>query len=175
MNLHGCDPVTVSVRAACREEDATDPQSRHKGKLDTESLLQSKGVNFTSVRPVYIYGPLNYNPVEEWFFHRLKAGRPILVPNSGMQVRPPTAGPQNISVFTIFRSAPGYVYMVKGYVARCASGPPRPGPQCSCLHAGTYDLVRKLWAARPKENRVRYPHNAGRGFDSPQNIRIRLK
>lgn len=31
-------------------------------------------------------GPLNYNPVEEWFFHRLKAGRPIPVPNSGMQV-----------------------------------------------------------------------------------------
>ena len=32
-------------------------------------------------------GPLNYNPVEEFFFHRLKAGRPICVPNSGMQVR----------------------------------------------------------------------------------------
>jgi pyruvate formate-lyase activating enzyme-like uncharacterized protein len=36
---------------------------------------------------VYIYGPLNYNPVEEFFFHRLKAGRPICVPGSGMQVR----------------------------------------------------------------------------------------
>jgi hypothetical protein len=43
-------------------------------------------VNFTSIRPVYIYGPLNYNPVEEYFFHRLKAGRPIVVPGSGMQV-----------------------------------------------------------------------------------------
>ena len=31
-------------------------------------------------------GPLNYNPVEEWFFHRIKAGRPIPVPNSGQQV-----------------------------------------------------------------------------------------
>ena len=31
-------------------------------------------------------GPLNYNPVEEWFFHRIKAGRPIPVPNSGLQV-----------------------------------------------------------------------------------------
>ncbi|GKU91155.1 hypothetical protein SLEP1_g5065 [Rubroshorea leprosula] len=68
------------------EIDAVDPKSRHKGKLNTETLLQSRGVNWTSIRPVYIYGPLNYNPVEEWFFHRLKAGRPIPVPNSGMQI-----------------------------------------------------------------------------------------
>jgi hypothetical protein len=70
-----------------REEDAVDPKSRHKGKLDTESYLERSGVNWTSVRPVYIYGPLNYNPVEEYFFHRLKAGRPIVVPGSGNQVR----------------------------------------------------------------------------------------
>ncbi|CAN0897291.1 Chloroplast stem-loop binding protein of 41 kDa b, chloroplastic [Linum grandiflorum] len=68
------------------EEDAVDPKSRHKGKLETESILESKGVNWTSIRPVYIYGPLNYNPVEEWFFHRLKAGRPIPIPNSGVQI-----------------------------------------------------------------------------------------
>lgn len=68
------------------EADAVDPKSRHKGKLETESLLESKGVNWTSIRPVYIYGPLNYNPVEEWFFHRLKAGRPIPIPNSGVQI-----------------------------------------------------------------------------------------
>ncbi|KAI4301681.1 hypothetical protein L6164_034934 [Bauhinia variegata] len=68
------------------ETDAVDPKSRHKGKLETESLLESKGVNWTSLRPVYIYGPLNYNPVEEWFFHRLKAGRPIPIPNSGIQI-----------------------------------------------------------------------------------------
>ncbi|XP_024543416.1 chloroplast stem-loop binding protein of 41 kDa b, chloroplastic isoform X2 [Selaginella moellendorffii] len=68
------------------EVDAVDPKSRHKGKLDTESLLQDKGVTWTSIRPVYIYGPLNYNPVEEWFFHRLKAGRPIPVPGSGLQI-----------------------------------------------------------------------------------------
>lgn len=69
-----------------REVDEGDPKSRHKGKLDTENLLNQRGVNWTSLRPVYIYGPLNYNPVEEWFFHRIKAGRPILVPNSGLQV-----------------------------------------------------------------------------------------
>ncbi|GMY21897.1 chloroplast stem-loop binding protein of 41 kDa b, chloroplastic isoform X2 [Fagus crenata] len=68
------------------EVDAVDPKSRHKGKLETESLLKSRGVNWTSLRPVYIYGPLNYNPVEEWFFHRLKTGRPIPIPNSGIQI-----------------------------------------------------------------------------------------
>ncbi|KIZ07150.1 NAD dependent epimerase/dehydratase family [Monoraphidium neglectum] len=57
-----------------------------RGKLDTEAYLERSGVNWTSIRPVYIYGPLNYNPVEEWFFHRLKAGRPIPVPGSGLQV-----------------------------------------------------------------------------------------
>ena len=66
--------------------DEVDPKSRHKGKLETESLLDSRGVNWTSIRPVYIYGPLNYNPVEEWFFHRLKAGRPIPIPSSGIQI-----------------------------------------------------------------------------------------
>lgn len=69
-----------------REEDDVDFKSRHKGKLFTEELLSKRGINWTSVRPVYIYGPLNYNPVEEWFFHRIKAGRPIPVPGSGMQV-----------------------------------------------------------------------------------------
>lgn len=68
------------------EVDAVDPKSRHKGKLDTESLLQTRGVNWTALRPVYIYGPLNYNPVEEWFFHRLKDGRPIPIPGSGIQI-----------------------------------------------------------------------------------------
>lgn len=68
------------------ETDAVDPKSRHKGKLNTENLLTTRGINWTSLRPVYIYGPLNYNPVEEWFFHRLKAGRPIPIPNSGLQM-----------------------------------------------------------------------------------------
>ncbi|CAL4899668.1 unnamed protein product [Urochloa decumbens] len=68
------------------ESDVVDPKSRHKGKLETESLLTSRGVNWTSIRPVYIYGPLNYNPVEEWFFHRLKAGRPIPIPGAGNQI-----------------------------------------------------------------------------------------
>lgn len=68
------------------EEDAVDPKCRHKGKLDTEELMDRSNINWTSIRPVYIYGPLNYNPVEEWFFHRIAAGRPVPVPNSGLQI-----------------------------------------------------------------------------------------
>ncbi|KAI5012601.1 hypothetical protein ZWY2020_024867 [Hordeum vulgare] len=54
--------------------------------LKLDLLPHSSSVNRTSIRPVYIYGPLNYNPVEEWFFHRLKAGRPIPIPNAGNQI-----------------------------------------------------------------------------------------
>ncbi|KAL3538310.1 hypothetical protein ACH5RR_001676 [Cinchona calisaya] len=84
-----CSSAGVYLKTDCPphfETDAVDPKSRHKGKLETESLLDARGVNWTSIRPVYIYGPLNYNPVEEWFFHRLKEGRPIPIPNSGIQI-----------------------------------------------------------------------------------------
>ncbi|MFS8025817.1 putative NAD-dependent epimerase/dehydratase, NAD(P)-binding domain superfamily [Helianthus anomalus] len=75
-----------SDRLPHRDIDAVDPKSRHKGKLETKPLLESKGVNYTSIRPGCIYDTLNYNPVEEWFFHRLKAGRTIPIPKSGLQV-----------------------------------------------------------------------------------------
>lgn len=38
-------------------------KSRHKGKLETEAYLKSIGIPFTSIRPTYIYGPMNYNPL----------------------------------------------------------------------------------------------------------------
>merc|ERR1719330_558639 len=44
------------------ESTPGDPNSRHKEKLSCENYLDSQGFNWTSVRPVYIYGPLNYNP-----------------------------------------------------------------------------------------------------------------
>jgi len=66
------------------EGDATDPQSRHRGKRDTEAYLEKAfaedGFPFTAVRPVYIYGPDNYNDIEAWFFDRLVRDRPIPIP-----------------------------------------------------------------------------------------------
>ncbi|CAN8062563.1 unnamed protein product, partial [Agarophyton chilense] len=65
------------------EGDPTDPNSRHKGKLDTEQYLRSSPVNFTAIRPTYIYGALNYNRLEQWFFDRIDRGMPICIPGHG--------------------------------------------------------------------------------------------
>lgn len=65
------------------EGDAIDPQSRHKGKHETEAFLAQSGVPFTSVRPTYIYGPQNYNDLEAWFFDRILRDRPIPIPGNG--------------------------------------------------------------------------------------------
>ncbi len=68
------------------EGDPVDPKSRHKGKFETEQYLQEQGVPFTSIRPVYIYGPQNYNPVERWFFERIVRDRPLPIPGNGLHV-----------------------------------------------------------------------------------------
>jgi nucleoside-diphosphate-sugar epimerase len=67
-----------------REGDAIDPQSRHKGKHETEEYLKHQGIPFTSIRPTYIYGPSNYNDLEAWFFDRLVRNLPILIPGEGL-------------------------------------------------------------------------------------------
>lgn len=66
------------------EGDPVDPNSRHKGKFHTEDYLKEQAIPFTAIRPVYIYGPQNYNPLEKWFFDRLVRDRPIPIPGSGM-------------------------------------------------------------------------------------------
>ena len=66
------------------EGDAVDPNSRHKGKHHTEAYLAESGISWTSVRPVYIYGPQNYNDLEAWFFDRMVRNRPIPIPGNGM-------------------------------------------------------------------------------------------
>ncbi|MBD2567671.1 NAD-dependent epimerase/dehydratase family protein [Anabaena lutea] len=68
------------------EGDAVDPQSRHKGKHETEAYLQQSGIPFTSIRPTYIYGPKNYNELEGWFFDRIVRDRPIPIPGNGMHI-----------------------------------------------------------------------------------------
>ncbi|MDJ1183218.1 NAD-dependent epimerase/dehydratase family protein [Roseofilum casamattae] len=65
------------------EGDELDPNSRHKGKFEAENYLIEKQLPFTSIRPTYIYGPLNYNPLETWFFDRIVRDRPIPIPGSG--------------------------------------------------------------------------------------------
>ncbi len=67
-----------------QENDPVDPQSRHKGKYETEQYLISENVPFTSIRPVYIYGAGNYNDLEAWFFDRLSRDLPIFIPDDGL-------------------------------------------------------------------------------------------
>jgi len=68
------------------EQNPGDPNSRHKEKLTCENYLEEKGLNWTSIRPVYIYGPLNYNPVERFFFDRVSRDRPVCVPWDGKYI-----------------------------------------------------------------------------------------
>ena len=66
------------------EGDAVDPNSRHKGKFETEAYLAESGIPWTAIRPVYIYGPQNYNPLEAWFFDRIVRDRVIPIPGNGL-------------------------------------------------------------------------------------------
>lgn len=75
-----------SDRLPHREGDPVDPKSRHKGKNDTENYLTEQGLPFTSIRPTYIYGPQNYNPLEAWFFDRIARDRPIPIPGNGFHI-----------------------------------------------------------------------------------------
>jgi len=69
-----------------KEGDEIDPKSRHYGKYETETYLQEQELPWTSIRPTYIYGPLNYNPLEAWFFDRIVANRPIPIPGNGLHI-----------------------------------------------------------------------------------------
>lgn len=68
------------------EGDAIDPNSRHRGKYETEAYLQAQGLPFTAIRPTYIYGPQNYNDLEAWFFDRIVRDRPIPIPGNGQHL-----------------------------------------------------------------------------------------
>jgi nucleoside-diphosphate-sugar epimerase len=68
------------------EGDPLDPESRHRGKYETENYLAQAGLPWTSVRPTYIYGPQNYNDLEAWFFDRIVRDRPILIPGNGLHL-----------------------------------------------------------------------------------------
>ncbi|MUL35149.1 NAD-dependent epimerase/dehydratase family protein [Gloeocapsopsis dulcis] len=69
-----------------QEGDAVDPKSRHRGKHETEAFIAKLGLPFTAIRPTYIYGPQNYNDLENWFFDRIVRDRPIPIPGNGLHI-----------------------------------------------------------------------------------------
>lgn len=113
------------------EGDETDPKSRHIGKLDTENYLRESKVNFTSIRPTYIYGALNYNPLDQWFYERLDRGMPICVPGHGAHL-----------------TGLGHVRDLASAMAACAGKPETYGEiyNIQDRNAVTFDGVAKLCA-----------------------------
>ncbi|MEB3225460.1 MAG: NAD-dependent epimerase/dehydratase family protein [Synechococcus sp.] len=69
-----------------KENDPVDPNSRHRGKHETEAYLAQSGLPWTSIRPTYIYGSKNYNDLEAWFFDRIVRNRPIPIPGDGQLI-----------------------------------------------------------------------------------------
>ena len=65
------------------ENSPLDLNSRHKGKFETENWLIKQKIPFTSFRPTYIYGPGNYNKIENWFFERVLHLKAIPIPGDG--------------------------------------------------------------------------------------------
>ncbi len=65
------------------EEDPIDEVSRHIGKYETEKWLIDEKIPFTSFRPTYIYGPGNYNKIENWFFERIVSSKKVPIPFDG--------------------------------------------------------------------------------------------
>lgn len=69
---------------------ADDPDDYCRNKAETERMLfrlsAASGFPAVTLRPPYIYGPENPFYREQFFFDRLLAGRPILVPEDGSRL-----------------------------------------------------------------------------------------
>ena len=67
-----------------------DPDSYCRNKASTERMLlalhRETGFPAVTLRPPYIYGPENPFHREQFFFDRLDAGRPIIVPGDGSRL-----------------------------------------------------------------------------------------
>lgn len=79
---------------ACDEDhalvSATDPNLYAVHKAESERALfrlaEGSGLPLTTMRPAFVYGPHNPFDREAFFWDRLVAGRPIIVPEDGSSV-----------------------------------------------------------------------------------------
>lgn len=66
---------------------SNDPNVYGAQKADSERALfdlhRRQGVPVTTLRPAFVYGPHNPFPREAFFWDRLRAGRPIIIPEDG--------------------------------------------------------------------------------------------
>ncbi|CDF35251.1 similar to mRNA binding protein CSP41 precursor [Chondrus crispus] len=126
------------------EGDEVDPNCRHKGKLNTEDYLRETDVTYTAIRPTYIYGAGNYNPLDQWFFERLDKGMPICVPGHGAHL-----------------TGLGHVRDLAAAMAACACNPVSFGQVYNVQdrRAVTFDGVARLCAkamGKPEPEIIHY-------------------
>ena len=57
-----------------------------KGKTESENVLLESGINYSSLRPVYILGPKNHNDRENFIYSHLIYKYPILIPGKGQSI-----------------------------------------------------------------------------------------
>lgn len=136
------------------ETDATDPNSRHKGKAETEAYLAAQDIPFTAIRPTYIYGPRNYNDLEAWFFDRVVCDRPIPIPGPGChftQLGHVADLAQAMAAVLENSTAIGQIYNVSGdrYVTfdglarACAEAAGKPEPKLVHYNPKDFDFGKR--------------------------------
>ena len=72
---------------AARLVGSSDPNVYAQQKADSErtlfELAEREGIPVTTLRPAFVYGPHNQFPRETFFWDRILADRPIIVPEDG--------------------------------------------------------------------------------------------
>jgi nucleoside-diphosphate-sugar epimerase len=56
----------------------------NKGKVECERMLGKSGINYGTLRPVYILGPKNYCDRENFIYSRIKRGQALVLPGNGL-------------------------------------------------------------------------------------------
>ncbi len=83
VSVYAEDPMPL------REDGPRDPAlgAYSEDKIAAEDYLfaqqKSGRLDISIVRPPYVYGPWNNIPREAWFWDRIVAGRPVIVPDGG--------------------------------------------------------------------------------------------
>lgn len=88
---------SVAAHGGSTDEDADFPQAPldhpdpyGRNKAETERALfafqRERGVPVTTLRPAFIYGPHNPMDRESFFWDRILAGRPVIIPGDGSRL-----------------------------------------------------------------------------------------
>jgi nucleoside-diphosphate-sugar epimerase len=137
------------------EGDEVDHSCRHKGKLNTEDYIRSTGLSFTSIRPTYIIGAGNYNPLEQFFFERIDSGLPVCIPGHGghltglghvrdlASAMAAAAAKPEVSVGQIYNIQDRQAVTFDGVANLCAAAMGKPAPKIIHYNPKDFDFGKK--------------------------------